>query len=144
MDFKMSEKASEVKKLFELWFDEPKINQAARIITGRLIAEYGYENVTEAFLEAASKEQYKLAYVRGILKKKKEQAAIKQNRLLAQKQNELIRGIEEQKNNNWGGIFDEFKRKNTQSISEEKRDYKNDEGYKKAEQQFLNDLNGKK
>lgn len=139
----MSEKTGEVKKLFELWFDEPKINQAARIITGRLITEYGYDNVTEAFLEAASKEQYKLAYVRGILKKKKEQAAIKQNRLLAQKQNELIKGIEGQKNNDWSGIFDEFKKKNHQSNPNDKN-YKNDEGYKKAEQQFLNDLNGKK
>lgn len=143
MDIKMSEKTGEVKKLFELWFDEPKINQAARIITGRLITEYGYDNVTEAFLEAASKEQYKLAYVRGILKKKKEQAAIKQNRLLAQKQNELIKGIEGQKNNDWSGIFDEFKKKNHQSNPNDKN-YKNDEGYKKAEQQFLNDLNGKK
>lgn len=144
MDFKMSEKASEVKKLFELWFDEPKINQAARIITGRLIAEYGYENVAEAFIEAASKDQYKLAYVRGILKKKKEQAAIKQNRLIAQKQSELIKETEGQKNNYWNGIFDEFKKKNIYSIPEGERDYKNDEWYKKAEQQFLNDLNGKK
>lgn len=143
MDIKMSEKTGEVKKLFELWFDEPKINQAARIITGRLITEYGYDNVTEAFLEAASKEQYKLAYVRGILKKKKEQAAIKQNRQMAQKQSELIKGIEKEKNNNWDGIFDEFKKKNHQSNPNDKN-YKNDEGYKKAEQQFLNDLNGKK
>lgn len=140
----MSEKTGEVKKLFELWFDEPKINQAARIITGRLIAEYGYENVAEAFIEAASKDQYKLAYVRGILKKKKEQAAIKQNRQMAQKQSELIKGIEKEKNNNWDGIFDEFKKKNIYSIPEGERDYKNDEWYKKAEQQFLNDLNGKK
>jgi hypothetical protein len=125
--------------LFKLWFDEPKLNQAARIITGRLLKEYGYEKVKEAFLEAASKEQYKLAYVRGILVKKAEAEAIKKNKAEAAKLKQSAERIEQ---SNVGGFdFSEFRQKAKPKTDES---YKETEEYKKSKQQFLNDLKGTK
>lgn len=140
----MAETTGQVKQLFELWFDNPQINKAARIITGRLINEYGYEKVEEAFLEAATKEQYKLAYVRGILKRQAEKMAVQKKIYEAHKLKKETEAISKQPTKIGGFDFSELLYKNKPTKENNLDDYKKTDAYKKAKQDFENNLNGEK
>lgn len=66
----------QVKALFELWTDDPKLNTGVKVLTGRLIKKFGYEAVREAFIQASlDPARATLPYVRGILMKKAEAKA---------------------------------------------------------------------
>lgn len=66
----------QIKALFELWTDDPKLNTGVKVITGRLIKKFGYEAVREAFIQASlDPKRTTLPYVRGILMKKAEAKA---------------------------------------------------------------------
>ncbi len=78
-----------VTNLFKLWSDEPKLNTGAKVLTGRLIAKFGYEAVREAFIQASTdNNRMTLAYVRGILLKKEQQAAAAKSKAEAAALNE--------------------------------------------------------
>lgn len=70
-----------VTSLFKLWSEEPKLNTGAKVLTGRLITKFGYDAVREAFIQSSiDSSRMTLAYVRGILLKKEQQAAIAKSR----------------------------------------------------------------
>ena len=74
LDFK------QVISLFGLWTDEPKVNTGAKVLTGRLIKQFGYDAVREAFIQSCvDDKRMTLAYVRGVLLKKHQQQTIKKN-----------------------------------------------------------------
>ncbi len=81
-DMASMDKSHPVKLLFLLW-DISSIGTAQRIIAGRLLKEYGYDMLREAFLEASMRGHQTLAYVTGILKKQNQQAQIKKEQQIA-------------------------------------------------------------
>jgi len=130
-----------VKELFELWSDEPKINQAARIMVGRFIKDYGYEEVKEAFIIAATKEQLNLSYVRGILQrrastKKISEAKNREQSWQREKSIEQKESSEELCGVNLSEIFNEQNAESKEQKEKRHSDRKNSDEYKRAKADF--------
>lgn len=73
-----------IQLLFNMWKRQPGeftfTSLAERILCERLIKEWGYEKVKEAFIEAGSeRERMKLSYVRGILRKENQKVITQRN-----------------------------------------------------------------
>jgi hypothetical protein len=98
--------------LFDLWksvkTDMILLNMGQRMFAERLVKEYGYQKVFDAFVEAcAETERMKLSYVRGILKGEYQKEHIKKEKAEAQ-----AKARETQANVKIGGFdFSEFTKK---------------------------------
>lgn len=137
-----NQKKQPIKELFELWTEQPKINKAARIITGRLIKKYSYEKIFEAFLEAEKRGVCKLVYVEGILKKQAEKIALENSKAESLK----IKLEEKHFLKTESTALDVIKKLNEslsyKDLNEKRSDesYKNTAEYKLKKQQFYDSL----